>query len=92
MSKIARIIEIGQHNVPINTRYLLQSSLLMALLGELPLVSGSMKTNGRIAYASQLPWVFSASVRQNIVFGGEFDMTRYQRAIKTAALSKVMCK
>ena len=66
-----------------------QSSLLMALLGELPLSEGKVKVNGKVAYVSQQPWVFSASVRQNILFGQKYDKERYIRAIKAAALSRV---
>ena len=69
--------------------FFLQSSLLMALLGELPLSDGKVKVNGKVAYVSQQPWVFSASVRQNILFGESYDPARYKRAIKAAALQRV---
>ena len=61
----------------------------MTLLDELQLTSGSIKIGGNMAYASQQPWVFSASVRQNILFGQKFDMKKYQKVIKAAALTKV---
>ena len=61
----------------------------MGILGELPLEKGSVKVQGRVAYASQQPWVFSASVRQNIIFGRAFDEKKYNRCIKAAALVKV---
>lgn len=67
----------------------LQSSLLMTLLGELPLTDGKVKVNGKVAYISQQPWVFSASIRQNILFGAEYDEARYKRAIKAATLKRV---
>ena len=69
--------------------YLFQSSLLMSLLGELPLTSGSVKVTGKVAYVAQQPWVFSASVRQNVTFGLPFDAKRYQQVIKAAALTRV---
>ncbi|GFN81901.1 ATP-binding cassette subfamily c member 4, partial [Plakobranchus ocellatus] len=65
-----------------------KSSLLLSILGELPLLSGTVKAHGKIAYVSQHPWVFSASVRQNIVFGAKFDKTRYEKIIKICALSR----
>ncbi|ELT99037.1 hypothetical protein CAPTEDRAFT_212470 [Capitella teleta] len=65
-----------------------KSSLLMALLGELPLTEGKVKVNGKVAYASQQPWIFSASIRQNIVFGAEFDAKRYEMALQASALKR----
>ncbi|GFN81887.1 ABC transporter c family protein [Plakobranchus ocellatus] len=65
-----------------------KSSLLLSILGELPLLSGTVKAYGKIAYVAQHPWVFSASVRQNIVFGAKFDKTRYEKIIKICALSR----
>ncbi|GFN81851.1 cystic fibrosis transmembrane conductance regulator [Plakobranchus ocellatus] len=65
-----------------------KTSMLMSILGELPLQSGTVKAQGKIAYVSQHPWVFSGSVRQNIVFGAPFDKTRYDKIIKICALSR----
>ncbi|KAG5878881.1 hypothetical protein JTB14_005772 [Gonioctena quinquepunctata] len=65
-----------------------KSSLLQTILGELEVVKGNIKVNGKISYASQEPWLFGATVRQNIVFGAEFDKQRYHDVVKACALEK----
>lgn len=65
-----------------------KSSLLQALLRELPLESGYMVVNGVISYAAQEPWVFAGTVRQNILFGLEMDRDRYDAVVKACALLK----
>ena len=61
----------------------------MAVLGELPASQGEVKVTGSVSYVPQLPWVFSGSVQQNVLFGLAYEADRYQRAVKAAALKKV---
>ena len=68
---------------------LFQSSLLSALLGEMPLIQGNVNIHGRIAYVSQQPWVFPGTVRSNILFGKKYEKDRYEEVIKACALGKV---
>ncbi|GFS15404.1 ABC transporter C family member 5 [Elysia marginata] len=65
-----------------------KTSLLMTLLGELPVQSGSVRAQGKIAYVSQHPWIFSGSLRQNILFGEPLDKARYDKIIRISALSR----
>ncbi|CAG2104614.1 unnamed protein product [Medioppia subpectinata] len=44
-----------------------KSSLLMAILNEISVVSGRVVVRGRVSYAPQESWAFIASVRQNIL-------------------------
>lgn len=65
-----------------------KTSFLQALLRELPFESGSVNINGTVSYASQEPWVFAGSVRQNILFGQDYDRDRYDAVVKTCSLVK----
>lgn len=49
---------------------------------------GTYSVNGTVSYASQEAWVFAATVRQNIIFGSEFDKKRYKEVVKACALEK----
>ena len=68
---------------------LLQSSLLSAVLGELPPSQGKVNVHGRIAYVSQQPWLFPGTVKSNILFGKKYEKDRYEEVIKACALGKV---
>ncbi|XP_015329371.2 ATP-binding cassette sub-family C member 4-like isoform X2 [Bos taurus] len=65
-----------------------KSSLLRALLGELPRSQGKVSVHGRIAYVSQQPWVFPGTVRSNILFGKKYEEERYEEVIKACALEE----
>uniref|UniRef100_A0AC11BXN8 Uncharacterized protein n=1 Tax=Ovis aries TaxID=9940 RepID=A0AC11BXN8_SHEEP len=65
-----------------------KSSLLHALLGELPPSQGKVTVHGRIAYVSQQPWVFPGTVRSNILFGKKYEKDRYEKVIRACALEK----
>ncbi|NWX88406.1 MRP4 protein, partial [Nothoprocta pentlandii] len=67
-----------------------KSSLLSAVLGELPKEKGLINVSGRIAYVSQQPWVFSGTVRSNILFDKEYEKEKYEKVLKACALKKDM--
>lgn len=53
-----------------------KSSFLHLLLKELPATSGEVNISGKISYATQDPWLFVASVRDNILFGKPYIKSR----------------
>ena len=52
-------------------------------------MEGSVEVTGQISYASQEPWVFSGTLRDNILLGKVFEMDRYQSVLEACALDKV---
>uniref|UniRef100_A0A2S2QEN8 Putative multidrug resistance-associated protein lethal n=1 Tax=Sipha flava TaxID=143950 RepID=A0A2S2QEN8_9HEMI len=65
-----------------------KSSLIQAILRELPLSEGRISVRGVVSYASQVPWLFAGSVQQNILFGSPMDRQRYRKVTKVCALRK----
>jgi|GEM_PF-161369 len=69
-----------------------KSALLNMLIGELqPETEGPslpvIGINGTLAYASQVPWIQNASVKENIIFGSTFDEEWYDRVVVSCSLS-----
>nr|XP_034196002.1 probable multidrug resistance-associated protein lethal(2)03659 isoform X1 [Osmia lignaria]XP_034196003.1 probable multidrug resistance-associated protein lethal(2)03659 isoform X1 [Osmia lignaria]XP_034196004.1 probable multidrug resistance-associated protein lethal(2)03659 isoform X1 [Osmia lignaria]XP_034196006.1 probable multidrug resistance-associated protein lethal(2)03659 isoform X1 [Osmia lignaria]XP_034196007.1 probable multidrug resistance-associated protein lethal(2)03659 isoform len=63
-----------------------KSSLLQAILGELPLQEGTLESYGKIRFADQRPWIFASSIRQNILFGEPMNEKRYNQVINVCQL------
>ncbi|XP_077301224.1 putative multidrug resistance-associated protein lethal(2)03659 [Arctopsyche grandis] len=63
-----------------------KSVFLNLIIGEIASKSGSIDINGTISYCSQLPWLFEASIQQNILFGQKMDSIRYKQVIKCCKL------
>ncbi|CAB0032864.1 unnamed protein product [Trichogramma brassicae] len=65
-----------------------KTTLIYSMLGELRESLGGLVIRGTIAYASQKPWLFPGTIRQNIVFDQRFDEARYQSVIRCCALER----
>ena len=65
-----------------------KSSLINAIAGNLKHTTGTLSTSGSIAYIPQEPFLVSGTVRENILFGKEFNALRYTEAIKLSQLEK----
>ncbi|TPP55792.1 Cystic fibrosis transmembrane conductance regulator [Fasciola gigantica] len=63
-----------------------KSSLLHALLGDMELFSGRVNINGTVAYVPQEPWIFNATLRDNILFSHPYDPVRYEQVISACGL------
>ncbi|KAF9973812.1 hypothetical protein BGZ73_002947 [Actinomortierella ambigua] len=63
-----------------------KSSLVGALLGEMYMYSGTIRSFGSLAYVAQSAWILNDTVRNNILFGRDYDKERYLQVIKACAL------
>ncbi|KAJ7067894.1 hypothetical protein C8F01DRAFT_1116132 [Mycena amicta] len=71
-----------------------KTSLLMALLGEMhfvpvsPLSWYNLPRSGGVAYAAQESWVLNETIRDNILFGAEYEEERYNKVLFQCALER----
>lgn len=65
-----------------------KSSILHTILHELEIDRGELTVNGVVSYSAQEPWLFDATVRQNILFTEEYDEGRYRDVIRVCALER----
>jgi ABC-type multidrug transport system fused ATPase/permease subunit len=68
-----------------------KSSLLAAILGEMyPCVASAaplqISMYGSVALVSQQPWIQNLSIRDNILFGKEYEPSRYQDVLRVCCL------
>ncbi|KAE9539937.1 hypothetical protein AGLY_005189 [Aphis glycines] len=63
-----------------------KSSLIQAILRELPAFKGKISVDGVLSYASQEPWIFAGTIQQNILFGSPMDKERFKEVIDVCAL------
>nr|XP_015839199.1 PREDICTED: multidrug resistance-associated protein 4 isoform X2 [Tribolium castaneum] len=66
-----------------------KSFLLKTILGECRPIRGEVLVQGSCSYSAQKPWVFASTVRENIVFGENFDEGRYNRVLHVCSLQKL---
>ena len=64
-----------------------KSTLLSAIAGENSEVRGTITSQCSFVYVPQTAWIFSGTIRENILFGQPFDETKYTRVIEACALT-----
>ncbi|KAL2577581.1 hypothetical protein GLYMA_16G172400v4 [Glycine max] len=65
-----------------------KSTLLATILGEVPKTKGTIEIYGKFAYVSQTAWIQTGTIRENILFGSDLDMRRYQETLHRTSLVK----
>ncbi|XP_033744160.1 multidrug resistance-associated protein 5-like [Pecten maximus] len=63
-----------------------KSSLLQAIIGRLPLISGRIAVDGTVAYAAQQTWIFNGTLRENILFGQPYKQDWYTKVLHACSL------
>ncbi|KAL7676180.1 hypothetical protein ACOME3_002436 [Neoechinorhynchus agilis] len=66
-----------------------KSSVLGAIINEMSILEGNVSIGGTLSYCSQEPWLFNGTIRENILFGLDYDKIRYQEVIKACNLDEV---
>ncbi|XP_069613612.1 ATP-binding cassette sub-family C member 5-like [Ranitomeya imitator] len=63
-----------------------KTSLILSILGQMTLLEGKMSVSGSIAYAAQQAWIFNASLKENVLFGEEYDEEKYKSTLDACCL------
>ena len=65
-----------------------KSSFISALLNEIPQERGSISVLGKTSLIAQNAWITNQTLRNNILFGEEFDQKRYNEVIDVCGLEQ----
>ncbi|KAL4505153.1 hypothetical protein ABPG72_016220 [Tetrahymena utriculariae] len=71
-----------------------KSSILQAILGEMEVKGGEgsfqnmISINGSMSLCTQDPWILQDTVKENIIFGQDYDPTRYKQILQVCSLDE----
>ncbi|KAK3604646.1 hypothetical protein CHS0354_007189 [Potamilus streckersoni] len=65
-----------------------KTSLISALLGRMIHKSGKVAMKGSVAYVPQQAWILNDTIRENILFGEEYEEDRYNAVVEACALKE----
>ncbi|XP_028650798.1 multidrug resistance-associated protein 5 isoform X2 [Erpetoichthys calabaricus] len=63
-----------------------KTSLISAVLGQMTLLDGSIAVRGDFAYVAQQAWILNTTLRDNILFGKEYEEERYNAVLSACCL------
>ncbi|XP_063923495.1 ATP-binding cassette sub-family C member 4-like [Zophobas morio] len=63
-----------------------KSVFLLTILREFEVSEGNLLAEGKLSYASQEPWLFPATIKQNILFGNNYNHEHYQEVLRVCDL------
>uniref|UniRef100_A0A2C9M9V2 ABC-type glutathione-S-conjugate transporter n=1 Tax=Biomphalaria glabrata TaxID=6526 RepID=A0A2C9M9V2_BIOGL len=64
-----------------------KSSLLAAMLGEMHTLKGYINLNSSVAYVPQQAWIQNNTLKENILFGKQFDREYFQEVVTACDLT-----
>eukprot|EP00056_Hartaetosiga_gracilis_P012145 m.191399 g.191399 ORF g.191399 m.191399 type:complete len:1327 (+) comp13645_c0_seq4:107-4087(+) len=67
-----------------------KSTLFMAMLRELLPSGGHLSVVGDVSFSSQEAWILASSVKENILFGNEYDQARFEEVLHVCGLEDDM--
>ncbi|KAG0210936.1 Multidrug resistance-associated protein 1 [Mortierella sp. NVP41] len=63
-----------------------KSSLLSAIIGDMYKLEGQVTLSGRVAYVPQQAWICNATLKDNVLFGNEYDEAKYKHVLVACGL------
>ncbi|KAF7657597.1 hypothetical protein LDENG_00024890 [Lucifuga dentata] len=63
-----------------------KTSLISAILGQMTVLEGRVAVRGTLAYVAQQAWILNATLRDNILFGQEYQEDRYHSVLNACCL------
>ena len=63
-----------------------KSMLLNGLIDSLEVLSGSKKMSGSVSFLPQTSFLMTDSIRNNVLFGEDYDFLKYQKCIKLSQM------
>lgn len=64
-----------------------KSCILHSLVNDLHIDQGNIHTEGKLIIVPQVPWVFSGTIRENILFGQPLETKKYEHILDACALN-----
>ena len=65
-----------------------KSCILHSIISDLGIDQGTIETEGKLVIVPQVPWVFSGTIRDNILFGQPLETKKYECILDACALKE----
>ena len=65
-----------------------KSCILHSIISDLGIDQGTIETEGKLVIVPQVPWIFSGTIRDNILFGQPLETKKYEYILDACALKE----